>query len=216
MIERPLCDGAVDVHVYPEPAGPSDAIVQRVLAQYGNPAATRARFARDARGRPIVRGSDSLRISVSHTKGALLVAIGARCRLGVDVELIQDRGLHTLQRHALTGAELDELGRVEACRRTEAFLGYWARKEALLKAARVGLAVEPRLIELPPPHASPHPVAVPESLGLAREWWIVELDLDGYAAALATDVPHPRVRVLQAGEPNPTGSAERRRRAALL
>ena len=167
-----------------------------VLEQYPRVSSSEARYARDANGRPVVSGSKDLRISVSHTEGAVLVAVGILCRLGVDVEPDRNRGLRRLWHHALTGTELDDLERHDRVHRNKVFLGYWTRKEALLKAAGTGLAVEPRLIELPPSRSSPHPIAVPERLGHTTEWWIVELGLTGYAAAVAVDVPAPRIHVL--------------------
>jgi phosphopantetheinyl transferase len=196
MIDRELRTGEIDVWVCLEPTETSDALVRQVLGRYLRVSASEARYARDANGRPVVCGSDDLRISISHTDGAVLVAAGVLCRLGVDVEPVRDRGLRRLAHHVLTGSELDELERHDSAHRNEVFLGYWTRKEALLKAAGTGLAVEPGLIELPPSRSSPHPIALPKRLGHAGEWWIVELDLGGYAAALAVDVPAPRVNVL--------------------
>ena len=193
---RELCVGDIDVWVSLHPTETSDALVHQVLDQYLHLSASEARYTRDADGRPVVSGCDDLRLSVSHTEGAVLVALGILCRLGVDVEPVRDRGLRRLRHHALTGVELDELERHDSSHRNEVFLGYWTRKEALLKAAGTGLAVEPRRIELPPSCSSPHPIAVPERLGRAMDWWIVELGLVGYVAALAVDIPTPRVRVM--------------------
>ncbi len=187
---------AIDVWVCAEPAERSGAVVQEALRRYPGVCDAGARYERDAHGRPSVRGHGNLRISVSHTEGALLVAIAARGRVGVDIERVRERGLVRLRYHALTGPERDELERHAAARQTEVFLNYWTRKEALLKAAGFGLAIDLRLIELPPRRTSPHPTVVPDSLGRPEDWWIVDLDLDGYAAAVAVDAPLPRVRVM--------------------
>jgi hypothetical protein len=68
-------------------------------------------------------------------------------------------------------------------------------KEALLQAAGIGLAVNPRLVELPPAGSSPHPIAMPGVLGRPADWWVGPLAIDGYVAAVATDAPEPRPRV---------------------
>ncbi len=196
MTGRALHDGEVDVWVCGEPAERSDAGVRQALRSYHRPYGTEVRHVRDARGRPVVCGCDDLRVSVSHTQGALVVAVGRQSRVGVDVERVRERGLRRLRHHVLAPSELAELERRPPACQNEVLLGYWTRKEALLKAAGIGLAVEPALIELPPAHGSPHPIAVPEPLGRPDRWWIVELELDGYAAAVAVDAPHPRVRVL--------------------
>ena len=196
MIARVARPGVVDVWVSAQPTGCSDAIVHRVLGRYAAYSGAEVRHQRDAHGRLVAGGDGGLRISVSHAEDVLLVAIGIRCRLGIDIEPVNDRGIRRLWHHALTDSELAELERHDSVRRTEVFLGYWTRKEALLKAAGVGLAVEPRLIELPPAGQSPHPVIIPEMLGHAGEWWLAELGFAEYATAVAVDVPAPRIHLL--------------------
>jgi len=197
VIDHPARAGDIDVWVCVAPAEASDAVVRQALGRYPGVSAAAVRVVRDARGRPVVCGRDDLGVSVSHSMGLILVAIGQHCRVGVDVEPVMDRGLARLRYHALTDAELAELELHDRSRQTEVLLGYWTRKEALLKAAGLGLAVDPRLIELPPADGSPHPLAVPEELGRSCEWWIVGLVMEGYVAAVAADVKAPRVRLLQ-------------------
>jgi 4'-phosphopantetheinyl transferase len=143
----------------------------------------------------VVAGRNDLGVSVSHCMGLVLVAIGWHCRVGVDVEPVTNRGLVRLPHHALTDAELAELESHDRSRQTQVFLSYWTRKEALLKAAGLGLAVDPRLIELPPADGPPRPVAVPDALGRPSDWWIGDLVLQGYVAAVAADVKAARVRL---------------------
>jgi 4'-phosphopantetheinyl transferase len=189
--------GDIDVWACVAPAEASDTIVRKALVQYPGVSGAAVRVARDGRGRPIVCGRDDLGVSVSHSMGLVLVAIGRHCRVGVDVEPIIDRGLVRLRYHALTDAELAELESHDPSEQTAVLLRYWTRKEALLKAAGLGLAVDPRLIELPPADGSPHPLAVPDALGRSSEWWIAGLILQGYVAAVAADVKPTRVRLLQ-------------------
>lgn len=194
---NPRRAGDIDVWVCVAPAEASDTTVRKVLGQYPGVSAAAIRVARDARGRPIICGRDDFGISVSHSMGLVLVAIGQHCRVGVDVEAIIDRGLVRLRYHALTDAELADLELHDLPRQPEVLLSYWTRKEALLKAAGFGLAVDPRLIELPPVDGSAHPLAVPDALGRPSDWWIFSLSLQGYAAAVAADVKATRVRLLQ-------------------
>jgi 4'-phosphopantetheinyl transferase len=199
VIGHPARNGDIDVWTCRDAGATSDAIIHKVLERYPGPAAPTMRHARDAQGRPFVPGRDDLGVSVSHAGDLTLVAIGVRCRVGVDVEPISKRGLERLRYHALTGAELLELeGHDPECQ-TEVLLGYWTRKEALLKAVGVGLAVEPRLIDLAPNGVAPHPISVPAALGRPCDWSIAGLDLDGYIAAVAADVQVPRVRVIAPG-----------------
>jgi 4'-phosphopantetheinyl transferase len=197
VIDRPGRKGDIDVWVCSEPAEASDTIVCQALGRYPGVSPGVVRVVRDPRGRPVVAGRDDLGVSVSHCMGLVLVAIGWHCRVGVDVEPVIDRGLVRLRYHALTDAELAELESHEPSEQTEVLLRYWTRKEALLKAAGLGLAVDPRLIELPPADGSPRPLAVPDALGRSSDWWIADLVLQGYVAAVAADVKAARVRLLQ-------------------
>jgi 4'-phosphopantetheinyl transferase len=185
---------AVHVWVGAAQTGGSSAAAREVLARYG------LTFARDARGRPGALGSPSVGVSVAHTDGIQLVALGAGCRVGVDVERLSERGVVRLPAHALTSAELEQLERGEGDR-IATFVSYWTRKEALLKAAGLGLAVEPRLVELGPAVGSSRPLAVPDALGPPGRWVVAELSLPGLAAAVAAEAPAIEVRLYGALPP---------------
>jgi phosphopantetheinyl transferase len=172
--------GDVDVWVCAETDRPSVEVVRRVLDSYPR------------------RAGDERRHSVSHSEGVLLVAVAPHRRVGVDVERVRERGVTALPRHALTRSELEALSTVDPADRLAVFLGYWTRKEALLKAAGVGLAVEPNLIEVSVAAVRSQPIVVPEALGRGIGWWIAELVLPGYAAALATDGPVSTIRMIDA------------------
>ena len=161
------------------------------------------RLLRDASGRPIVAGHPELSVSLSHSGEMTLVAIGEGCRVGVDVEVVRDRGIAALPKHALTAVERRELERRKAAW-LQTLLSYWTRKEAILKAAGVGLAVEPNLIELPPP-GSTHVVALPEKLGRPEAWCVREIALDGHVAAVAADASYFRMNFNIGAENHPFG-----------
>jgi phosphopantetheinyl transferase len=141
--------------------------------------------ARDAAGKPFLRDVDGLSVSVAHAAHMTLVAISRDGDVGVDVEHRTRKGLRSLPAYALGEGERAELRRVPATVREEAFLTYWVRKEAILKAAGVGLGVEPNLIEVSPPWEAPSVRLVPERLGPAHAWVLLDLDLPGCAAAVA-------------------------------
>ena len=169
----------VDVWVCAEPAEGSAPLVSTIVDSYPS------------------RDRVALRHSVSHTEGVLLVAVAADCRVGVDVERARERGVSALPRHALTQNELAAYSTAEPGSRLSVFLAYWTRKEALLKAAGVGLAVEPSLIEVDLSAGGSQPIVVPEALGRASSWWIAELTLAGCVAALATDAPVSHIRMIR-------------------
>lgn len=118
---------------------------------------------RDQLGRPCLPG-DALHTSLSHAEGAVAIAAGPGGGMGIGVDLepapraaqmaeIAGRVLHPDERAAL--AALPEP------RRAQALLALWVRKEALLKAAGIGLAREMDSFRAP----DGEPVALPAAEG---------------------------------------------------
>ena len=96
------------------------------------------------RGKPSLEGGPAF--NLAHTGDHLVLALATEGEVGVDAE--EPRALPDLEalaRRVFTSTERDELGAVPpGPERTEAFLRGWTRKEALLKAMGVGLALSPR------------------------------------------------------------------------
>ena len=91
-------------------------------------------------GKPGLPGS-RLRFNLAHSGEVALVAVTRDRDVGVDVERVRpDADRWALVDHALTARERHQLQRIAPTERAHAFLSMWARKEALLKAAGVGLA----------------------------------------------------------------------------
>ncbi|MFD0804179.1 4'-phosphopantetheinyl transferase superfamily protein, partial [Streptomonospora algeriensis] len=87
--------------------------------------------------------------------------------------------------------ERRDLDRVPGARRTEGFFGYWARKEALLKATGDGLSAGLGTVGVSSPF---EPAAVVEWDSPAAPEHVRLTDLDaghGYRAALAALCPGP-------------------------
>jgi 4'-phosphopantetheinyl transferase len=160
---------------------------------------------RSPAGKPELQGS-AFRVSLAHSGEVALVAIASGRDIGVDVELFRPgTDSWALSSHALAHSERARLKALPAGQRSGAFLSMWTRKEALLKAVGVGLAVDPQLIELDGQNV----VAAPPELGRADNWTLVDLPLPGHAAALALEGPLSRLLLYEARsepealEPNP-------------
>ncbi len=167
-------------------------MLRAVLAEHMGLPPDRVPLERAPSGRPTVGGASGLEVSVSHTAGLVLVAVGRERRVGVDVELVRERPLRLLPAHALADAELAVLECCPVDKRLHALLRYWVRKEAVLKAAGVGLAIDPREVEVSSPTESARLVSLPEALGRPAGWSLADLEIDGYVAALAVEGPAPR------------------------
>src|SRR5690606_690333 len=99
-------------------------------------------LARDGLGRPCLR-DETVQTSLSHADGAVAVAVARHGPVGVDIEAaaraaqmdeIADAVLHPSERAAMAALSAPD--------RALALLALWVRKEALLKAAGIGLARE--------------------------------------------------------------------------
>jgi 4'-phosphopantetheinyl transferase len=149
---------------------------------------------RAAGGKPELPGSP-LRAGLAHTAGIALVAVASGREVGVDVERLRaGRDSWSLTAHALTDAERRALRAAPPSRRADAFTSIWTRKEAILKAAGVGLSVDPRFVGLDGQAVS----SVPPDFGPASDWTVVDLPLPGYAAALALRGPLASLFLLDA------------------
>ena len=127
------------------------ALVRTVLSEL-RPAVGPAawRFVIGEFGRPELSPEHDvdLRFNVSHTRGAVVLALSTAERLGVDIEAI-DRGL-TLDdvSPVLAPAELARLRRTDVDRLPSELMKYWTLKEAYVKALGSGLSDDIRQIEL--------------------------------------------------------------------
>ena len=138
----------------------------------------------DTGGRPRLGGARSTAFSLAHTGPRMMLALGSRT-LGVDAERERPRDYAALARQSLTDAEHEWFARQPDA--TLAFLRLWTAKEALLKAAALGLAGGLRSAGVVPRAEGGLRIErVPAPLGDAQGWQIVELVPEaGYLAAIA-------------------------------
>ena len=171
----------IRVLTWPEPVG-HDVVHGAVAGALGLPL-SELEIDSDERGKPFVRRpATDIRFSVTHAGGMSAVALVEGRDVGVDAEALdRDVDRWTLWRHALSERELELLHR-EGEPRGASLLHAWVRKEALLKAAGVGLAVEPASIELTVEGGI---LALPSALGAPSTWSLHDVSIPGYAVAVA-------------------------------
>jgi 4'-phosphopantetheinyl transferase len=107
------------------------------------PGAIRLKAERNEKPRLLDRECAGIDVSLSHSRGRVACGL-LRCgEIGVDIETF-DPGhgdVAALACRVLSETELDALGRVSRDDESWLFLRAWTRKEAVLKAAGVGLSV---------------------------------------------------------------------------
>lgn len=129
----------------------------------------------------------------SHSGAGLLVALGRRQQVGIDLEWHRPRARALeLARRFFTGAEADALAALAIPERERAFLRLWCAKEAVLKAHGRGLAfgLDRLAFAFADPDAGTETslrlVDCDPALGRPSEWHLQELlPAPGYLGALA-------------------------------
>lgn len=117
----------------------------------GNPAQVPLR--RDDRGCPRLLG-DAAYTSLSHAEGLIALAVTASGPVGVDIEPSARAVVMAEIAHSVCHpSEAAELSALDEWARCTAMLALWVRKEALLKAAGIGLAVPMESFSAPSHHA---------------------------------------------------------------
>ena len=140
--------------------------------------------------------------SVSHSGGHGLIALVPHGRIGVDVEeRTPRRNLSDDIRLLFAPGERAELEAADRDRRTDLFYRLWTLKEAVLKAAGLGLALDTAGFEIPRAlyRGAPEGEATPQLRERCRDfrlpgapgvaWRLEPLEDVRFAAALARELP---------------------------
>lgn len=161
----------------------TQSFLRRVLAHHTGRAPQALRLGRGGRGKPRLRGAPALAFNMAHGGEWVVVAVGRRRRLGIDVEPVRRRRhLDAVVAAAYALPAARTLAQLPASERPRAVVRWWVRAEACAKATGRGLTL-------------PVGDAVPAGFRLA----MVDLD-PRHLAALAFDGRPARVRVVDGVE----------------
>lgn len=142
-------------------------------------------------GKPEIPGSQ-LQLSLTHAGQRVGLASCTGVPLGLDVEAAGRSDIDGLLRYTLAEPELAHVAQLPDTEHEAAFLTYWARKEAVLKATGRGLRIGLQSITMSAPDG---PAVVVSSTDRAVDpatTSIVDLDPgDGYRAAVAALTARP-------------------------
>lgn len=162
--------------------------VRPVLAETFGLDAEALPLRRDERGRPHLHsGLAGFDTGWSHSGGQLLLALGERVQLGVDIERLRPhaQALELAQRY-FHPDETAWLRALHAAERQTAFIRLWCAKEAVLKAHGHGISFgleKPVFADI---DGQLQLVGSHPGLGAASDWALREWEpLPGYRAALA-------------------------------
>jgi len=156
-------------------------------------------------GKPRLGGrDDAIDFSIAHAGARVVVATCRGAAVGVDVEPDRAIGeLGTARAGVLAAEERAVLHELAPARRDRAFLRYWTRKEAVLKATGDGLmTVAMSDLRVSAPAADPAVIVWPPGL-LPRPARMLDLDVgrgySGCVAVLTREVVRWAVLTLAAG-----------------
>jgi len=131
----------------PEPRSATRVVVRRLLGKLTSRAPDSLRFGQTRYGKPYLAELDPIAFSISHSRAHTLIAISLCGAVGCDTE---DRfgsdDVHELSPSILHAAERDAMGRLTKQQKMDAFMRYWVRKEAVVKAEGSGFLRDPRAI----------------------------------------------------------------------
>ncbi len=117
-------------------------VLREILARYLNTTATCVHLGQGTSGKPFLLDHRHLRFNISHTWSTMLVAVGREREIGVDIERLDaDVAIGDLDETTLSMPEQRVLDRLDGESRRAAFLAFWTRKEALVKADGRGLSL---------------------------------------------------------------------------
>jgi 4'-phosphopantetheinyl transferase len=175
----------------------SHAALRLLISRYTGHPAQSLRIVPDATGRPVLDGELSrLRFSLSHSGDLALAALAVDEAVGVDVE--QVRGfpdvMDVAQRY-FASAEAEGIRLLQPDQRPTAFAVTWTRKEAIVKALGVGLAVALESFDTGP---AERPASVTGDGARWVNWSVADLrPAPGYVGAVAIQRPNASLAVHQ-------------------
>jgi len=160
------------------------------------------RFRYNFYGKPALAPESELnnyRFNLSHSHGLLLLALVRNREIGVDLDRLDaELGGQAIAERFFTSSEVANICSLPTNQREEAFLKYWTRKEAYVKARGQGLAMPLDKFEVSLSSVEPAALLNTDASGETFDWSLEELHPGpGYVAALAVQGHYLRLKCWQ-------------------
>ena len=125
--------------------------------------------------------------NISHTRGAVLLAVASQGHVGIDVERCDRRVNLDLADRYFAKREIDQLQVANAPQRARRFLEFWTLKEAFIKALGTGLATPLHSFAFQlTSETGPRVETYDEAIGPAPRWAFRQFEFeDEFIAAVA-------------------------------
>ncbi|MFN2595058.1 MAG: 4'-phosphopantetheinyl transferase superfamily protein [Actinomycetota bacterium] len=179
----PLATGSVHVWGAHGVSSRADPVLREILGTLLARDPSGLTFEVGEHGRPSLVSNEGLDFNLSHSGGAIVIAVGVNVRVGVDVEdMSRSVDRSGLARRFFTEAEAERLSASDS----RAFFDLWTKKEAVVKAIGKGVSMSLGSFEV-----SQYLTQRVDVEGGSR-WFVTELDPGGDfvgAVAIDRDVP---------------------------
>jgi len=145
----------------------------------------------EAQGRPYLNGNEQhsrIHFSVTHSHELALIAMTMDHNIGIDLEKIRTDIEHTgLSRRFFSTAEYQALQHYTDAARLRAFFATWTRKEAIIKATGIGIALGLKQFDVSVDPDQPAQLqATRWEQKIRTDWVLTNIDTEpGYIACLA-------------------------------
>jgi 4'-phosphopantetheinyl transferase len=177
------------------------AFLRTILGCYLGVDPARLRFRDTTYGKPELVGRGDLRFNASSSQDLAVYAIARGRAVGIDVERVAAAPWSlALAERFFSPGEVRALRSLDRSLQATAFFRCWTRKEALLKAAGVGLSLALDSFEVSLRPEDPAALLAARPGGLAKgRWSLAEIvPAPGYVGALARQGPKCLVRFCEA------------------
>ena len=170
-------------------------ILRRILSRYSGVDPGSIEFEAGLYGKPYLKNEQGLHFNLSHTKDYFAVALSLRGDVGIDIEKQDDMNdMEDVAGQFMSDEEFGAMRKLSRDLRKPYFYECWVRKEALLKAAGIGLGADLRRISVLKDMTGIKEKHITGCLeGKQNIWWLDTFDLDdnhiGAVCIATTPIP---------------------------
>jgi 4'-phosphopantetheinyl transferase len=127
----------------------------------------------------------------------VMIAVGWRCQLGVDIEVCKQRiNVSGLVNKCFAEEEAAYWTQLPETKKNQEFYRFWTRKEAFVKATGQGIALGLNNCVINTENTAQF-LRVPDLCGQASAWHVLDIDLgEGVCSAFVTDKEFAEVRLM--------------------
>ncbi len=124
-------------------------MLRRLLARYVQQTPESLRFTENRYGKPQLITNESLQFNLSHSGERALLAVGMCAPVGIDLEYFKARDYHGIAKQMFSVDEYHAFAQLPVYLQPLAFYHIWVQKEALIKAAGLGLSYPTQQFTVP-------------------------------------------------------------------